>query len=73
MEDREAMKPFSMKRKVYAEFKEIEKKVKDSLKGWFGYTELKNINIILMYADQGAKPYEIDQEKKLIWFKKGVL
>lgn len=61
---------FAVKRKLVEELKQIEKSIK-SLRGWIGYTKLKNSHIMIMYLKFGAIPYKIEEDR--ILFKKELL
>lgn len=70
----EAELPFSVKRTIVKELKDIEFQImKGSLEGWVGHTELKNPHIMIMLRKLGAVPYELNIKKKRIWFKRAIL
>jgi hypothetical protein len=63
--------PFGIKRKIVEELRNIENFIiNQRLSGWVGYTEVKNDHIMVMYTKLKAKPYAIDLQNKLIWFRK---
>jgi len=68
----EDIKDFKTLREIYKELKGIEAGIKASntVRGWIGYTKLKNAHIMRMYAKLGAVPYKINLKDDNLWFRR---
>lgn len=63
---------FKTKREIVVEIKKIEAAIRQSsaVKGWLGYTALKNDHIMRMYTKLGAEPYRVDLKDDNLWFRR---
>lgn len=70
IDDKEGSKPLGIKRKIYSEFKQLEKYLKEAVGviGWVAWTHLENAHIMRFFAKVGAKPYNIDLKENKLWF-----
>ena len=70
IDDQEGSESFNAKRKIYQEFKKLERFLEESVGviGWVAWTHLENAHIMRFFAKVGAKPYSIDLKENKLWF-----